>query len=193
MSSSLCAISTTDTPIARATAPSSTRPATSVSTVHRGLRRWHRASPSTNSKGSPTSPDGRLSASRPRLLVWASSSANSRITPRASGTSDAASSALGSHGGCASRLRHTATAPRFDPKRANYRLRVLVRHRSTSTFTKFRVTSQPDEQFEGQYRSLLHEFENLEREFGAAEPPRTRRPLTVRQQRAAEVGARRAR
>jgi hypothetical protein len=31
----------------------------------------------------------------------------------------------------------------------------------------FQAPGQPDEQFEGQYASLLREFENLEREFAA--------------------------
>lgn len=38
---------------------------------------------------------------------------------------------------------------------------------SAFTFTMFQAPGQPDEQFEGQYASLLREFENLEREFAA--------------------------
>jgi hypothetical protein len=37
---------------------------------------------------------------------------------------------------------------------------------SAYTFTMFQASDQPDEQFEGQYKSLLHEFENLETLFG---------------------------
>ncbi len=37
---------------------------------------------------------------------------------------------------------------------------------SAFTFTMFQAPGQPDEQFEGQYASLLREFENLERRFG---------------------------
>jgi hypothetical protein len=37
---------------------------------------------------------------------------------------------------------------------------------SAFTFTMFQAPGQPDEQFEGQYRSLLREFENLESTFG---------------------------
>ncbi len=33
---------------------------------------------------------------------------------------------------------------------------------SAFTFTMFQAPGQPDEQFEGQYDSLLREFENLE-------------------------------
>jgi hypothetical protein len=38
---------------------------------------------------------------------------------------------------------------------------------SAFTFTMFQAPGQPDEQFEGQYQSLLREFANLEREFAA--------------------------
>jgi hypothetical protein len=37
---------------------------------------------------------------------------------------------------------------------------------SAFTFTMFQAPGQPDEQFEGQYQSLLREFENLESLFG---------------------------
>jgi len=37
---------------------------------------------------------------------------------------------------------------------------------SAFTFTMFQAPGQPDEQFEGQYHSLLREFENLESTFG---------------------------
>ena len=37
---------------------------------------------------------------------------------------------------------------------------------SAFTFTMFQAPGQPDEQFEGQYHSLLREFENLELLFG---------------------------
>jgi hypothetical protein len=37
---------------------------------------------------------------------------------------------------------------------------------SAYTFTMFQAPGQPDEQFEGQYHSLLREFENLESTFG---------------------------
>jgi hypothetical protein len=37
---------------------------------------------------------------------------------------------------------------------------------SAYTFTMFQASDQPDEQYEGQYKSLLHEFENLETLFG---------------------------
>jgi hypothetical protein len=37
---------------------------------------------------------------------------------------------------------------------------------SAFTFTMFQAPGQPDEQFEVQYQSLLHEFENLESLFG---------------------------
>ena len=33
---------------------------------------------------------------------------------------------------------------------------------SAFTFTMFQAPGQPDEQFEGQYHSLVREFENLE-------------------------------
>jgi hypothetical protein len=36
---------------------------------------------------------------------------------------------------------------------------------SAFTFTMFQAPGQPDEQFEGQYASLLRELENLQREF----------------------------
>jgi hypothetical protein len=36
---------------------------------------------------------------------------------------------------------------------------------SAFTFTMFQAPGQPDEQFEGQYASLLHEFENLDQRF----------------------------
>jgi hypothetical protein len=36
---------------------------------------------------------------------------------------------------------------------------------SAYTFTMFMAPGQPEEQFEGQYHSLLREFENLERRF----------------------------
>ena len=39
---------------------------------------------------------------------------------------------------------------------------------SAFTFTMFQAPGQPDEQFKGQHTSLLREFENLERRFGAA-------------------------
>ena len=38
--------------------------------------------------------------------------------------------------------------------------------RTAYSFTMFQAPGQPDEQFEGQYHSLLREFENLERLFG---------------------------
>jgi Polyketide cyclase / dehydrase and lipid transport len=38
--------------------------------------------------------------------------------------------------------------------------------RSAYTFTMFQAPGQPDAQFEGQYQSLLREFENLESTFG---------------------------
>ncbi len=37
---------------------------------------------------------------------------------------------------------------------------------SAFTFTMFQAPGQPDEQFEGQYASLQHEFDNLKRRFG---------------------------
>jgi hypothetical protein len=37
---------------------------------------------------------------------------------------------------------------------------------SAYTFTMFQARGQPDEQFEGQYQSLLREFENLQSLFG---------------------------
>jgi hypothetical protein len=37
---------------------------------------------------------------------------------------------------------------------------------SAFTFTMFQAPGQPDEQFEGQYRSLLREFDNLDLLFG---------------------------
>jgi hypothetical protein len=37
---------------------------------------------------------------------------------------------------------------------------------SAFTFTMFQAPGQPDEQFEGQYHSLLREFKNLEAMFG---------------------------
>jgi hypothetical protein len=37
---------------------------------------------------------------------------------------------------------------------------------SAFTFTMFQAPDQPDEQFDGQYASLLREFDNLERRFG---------------------------
>jgi hypothetical protein len=37
--------------------------------------------------------------------------------------------------------------------------------RSAYTFTMFRTPEMPEELFEAQYRSLLREFENIEREF----------------------------
>lgn len=37
--------------------------------------------------------------------------------------------------------------------------------RSAFTFTMFQAPGMPDELFESQYRSLLREFENIEREF----------------------------
>ena len=37
---------------------------------------------------------------------------------------------------------------------------------SAFTFTMFQAPGQPDDQFEGQYHSLLREFENLELLFG---------------------------
>jgi hypothetical protein len=37
---------------------------------------------------------------------------------------------------------------------------------SAFTFTMFQAPGQPDEQFEGQYHSLLREFEMLESQFG---------------------------
>jgi hypothetical protein len=40
---------------------------------------------------------------------------------------------------------------------------------SAFTFTMFQAPSQPDEQFESQHASLLREFENLERRFGASD------------------------
>ena len=39
---------------------------------------------------------------------------------------------------------------------------------SAFTFTMFQAPGQPDQQFENQHASLLREFENLERRFGAA-------------------------
>ena len=39
---------------------------------------------------------------------------------------------------------------------------------SAFTFTMFQAPGQPDEQFETQYASLLHELKNLERRFGRA-------------------------
>jgi hypothetical protein len=36
--------------------------------------------------------------------------------------------------------------------------------RSAFTFTMFQAPGQPDEQFEGQYQSLLRELENVRRE-----------------------------
>ena len=38
--------------------------------------------------------------------------------------------------------------------------------RSAFTFTMFQPPGMPDELFDAQYRSLLREFENIEREFG---------------------------
>jgi hypothetical protein len=38
---------------------------------------------------------------------------------------------------------------------------------SAFTFTMFQAPGQPEEQFERQHASLLREFENLERRFGA--------------------------
>ena len=37
---------------------------------------------------------------------------------------------------------------------------------SAFTFTMFQAPGQPDEQFEGQYQSLLREFDNLASRFG---------------------------
>jgi hypothetical protein len=37
---------------------------------------------------------------------------------------------------------------------------------SAFTFTMFQAPGQPDEQFEGQYKSLMREFKNLESLFG---------------------------
>ena len=37
---------------------------------------------------------------------------------------------------------------------------------SAFTFTMFQAPGQPDQQFDGQYHSLLREFENLESTFG---------------------------
>jgi hypothetical protein len=37
---------------------------------------------------------------------------------------------------------------------------------TTFTFTMFQAPGQPDEQFEGQYQSLLRAFEKLESHFG---------------------------
>jgi hypothetical protein len=37
---------------------------------------------------------------------------------------------------------------------------------SAFTFSMFQAPGQPDEQFEGQYQSLLHEFRNLDSLFG---------------------------
>ena len=39
---------------------------------------------------------------------------------------------------------------------------------SAFTFTMFQAPGQPDQQFESQHASLLREFKNLERRFGAA-------------------------
>jgi hypothetical protein len=46
---------------------------------------------------------------------------------------------------------------------------------SAFTFTMFQAPGQPDEQFETQHASLLRELENLQRRFGAATQPRSRR------------------
>ena len=43
----------------------------------------------------------------------------------------------------------------------------LADGRSAFTFTMFQGPGQPDEQFEGQYRSLLRELENVKREVTA--------------------------
>ena len=40
---------------------------------------------------------------------------------------------------------------------------------SAFTFTMFQTPGLPDELFEAQYRSLLAEFRNVEREFGTPE------------------------
>ena len=42
----------------------------------------------------------------------------------------------------------------------------LTERGSALTFAIFQAQGQPDEQFEGQYHSLLREFENLELLFG---------------------------
>jgi uncharacterized protein YndB with AHSA1/START domain len=42
----------------------------------------------------------------------------------------------------------------------------LPGERSAFTFTMFRAPGQTEELFESQYRSLLREFENIERTFG---------------------------
>jgi hypothetical protein len=42
----------------------------------------------------------------------------------------------------------------------------LAESGSAFTFTMFQAPGQPDEQFEGQYHSLLREFKNLELLFG---------------------------
>jgi hypothetical protein len=44
----------------------------------------------------------------------------------------------------------------------------LPGERSAFTFTMFQAPGMPDELFESQYRSLLREFENIERELAAA-------------------------
>src|SRR5438477_377100 len=59
--------------------------------------------------------------------------------------------------GRAFRIVLTANARRFVP---------LAEGGSAFTFTMFQAPGQPDEQFEGQYQSLLREFENLELLFG---------------------------
>jgi hypothetical protein len=41
---------------------------------------------------------------------------------------------------------------------------------SAFTFTMFQAPGQPDEQFEGQHASLLHELDNLERHFNRLHP-----------------------
>jgi len=42
--------------------------------------------------------------------------------------------------------------------------------RSAFTFTMFQGPDQPDEQFEGQYESLLRELENVKRELAQSPP-----------------------
>ena len=54
-----------------------------------------------------------------------------------------------------------------EDRRALFPTRVvpLGYDRSAFTFTMFQQPEQPDELFESQYRSLLREFENIERRF----------------------------
>jgi hypothetical protein len=55
-----------------------------------------------------------------------------------------------------------------DDRMALFPTRVVELPERTSafTFTMFQTADVPDDVFEGQYRSLVHEFANIESEFG---------------------------